>query len=136
MNIARRIMTGWSAAGFLSLVCLVGSGQAQPTADQVLTDAGLSAGDRQSVMAGEFVNVSVKGVSERDLAFAIAFFVKTPPETIAKQIVAGDLITADEQVKAYGSPPSRRSRAATPRPCRSSCTACCWPATRPTARRA
>ena len=102
MNIARRIMTGWSAAGFLSLVCLVSSGQAQPTADQVLTDAGLSAGDRQSVMAGEFVNVSVKGVSERDLAFAIAFFVKTPPETIAKQIVAGDLITADEQVKAYG----------------------------------
>jgi hypothetical protein len=75
---------------------------APPTAHQVLTDAGLSAGDRQSVMAGEFVNVDIKGVSERDLAFAIAFFVKTSPETLAKQIVAGELVTADAQVKAFG----------------------------------
>src|SRR5215467_14166118 len=102
MNIARRMMTGWSAAGVLNLVCLVSSAPAQPTADQVLTEAGLSAGDRQSVMAGEFVNVDSKGVSERDLAFAIAFFVKTPPETLAKQIVAGELVTADQQVKVYG----------------------------------
>ncbi len=52
--------------------------------------------------SGQFVNVSAQGVSERDLAFAIAFLVKTPPETLAKQIVAGELVTADEQVKAYG----------------------------------
>src|SRR5262249_58371639 len=102
MNIARRMMAGWSAAGVLNLVCLVSSAPARPTADQVLTEAGLSTGDRQSVMAGEFVNVDSKGVSERDLAFAIAFFVKTPPETLAKQIVAGELVTADQQVKVYG----------------------------------
>jgi len=101
MNLGRGFVTGWMVVA-VGLMCAVASAQAQPTADQVATDAGLSASDRQSVMAGEFVNVSVKGVSERDLAFAIAFFVKTPPETIAKQIVAGELITADEQVKAYG----------------------------------
>jgi hypothetical protein len=94
--------TGWGVVGVLSLFCLVSVAQAQPSAEQVLTDAGLSAGDRQGVMSGQFVNVSAQGVSERDLAFAIAFLVKTPPETLAKQIVAGELVTADEQVKAYG----------------------------------
>jgi len=94
--------TEWGVVGVLSLLCLVSVAQAQPSAEQVLTDAGLSAGDRQSVMGGQFVNVSAQGVSERDLAFAIAFLVKTPPETLAKQIVAGELVTADEQVKAYG----------------------------------
>jgi hypothetical protein len=94
--------TGWGVVSVLSLFCLVSVAQAQPSAEQVLTDAGLSAGDRQSVMGGQFVNVSAQGVSERDLAFAIAFLVKTPPETLAKQIVAGELVTADEQVKAYG----------------------------------
>ena len=94
--------TGWGVVGVLSLFCLVNVARAQPSAEQVLTDAGLSAGDRQSLMAGQFVNVSAQGVSERDLAFAIAFLVKTPPETLAKQIVAGELVTADEQVKAYG----------------------------------
>ena len=101
MKLGRRLVTGWSVVA-VSLMCSVATAQAQPTAAQVATDAGLSASDRQSVMAGEFVNVDIKGVSERDLAFAIAFFVKTPPETLAKQIVAGELITADEQVKAYG----------------------------------
>jgi hypothetical protein len=89
-------------AGVLALLCLAGIAQAEPTADQILTDAGLSAADKQSVTSGQFVNVSVGGVSERDLAFAIAFLVKTPPEALAKQIAGGQLITADTQVKAYG----------------------------------
>jgi hypothetical protein len=89
-------------AALVSLLCLAGSAHAEPTADQVLTDAGLSAGDKQSVTGGQFVNVGSSGVSERDLAFAIAFLVKTPPETLAKQISGGQLITADTQVKAYG----------------------------------
>jgi hypothetical protein len=87
---------------FLSISGLVQVAQAQPTADQLLTDAGLSAGDKQNVTSGQFVNFGVKGVSERDLAFAIAFLVKTSPEALAKQIVAGELISADAQVKIYG----------------------------------
>jgi hypothetical protein len=87
---------------FLSSWGLAQIAQAQPTADQLLTDAGLSAGDKQNVTGGQFVNFGVKGVSERDLAFAIAFLVKTSPEALAKQIVAGELITADAQVKAFG----------------------------------
>jgi hypothetical protein len=87
---------------FLSIWGLAQVAQAQPTADQLLTDAGLSAGDKQNVMNGQFVNFGVKGVSDRDLAFAIAFLVKTSPEALAKQIVAGELISADTQVKAFG----------------------------------
>ena len=75
---------------------------AQPTADQVLTDVGLSSDDKQRVLNGEFVSADIGGVSDRDLAFAIAFVVKTTPDNLSKTIVAGDLITADEQVKTFG----------------------------------
>ena len=102
MTRRRRILMGWAATSILSLCCLADAAMAQPKADQVLTDAGLSAGDKQSVTNGDFVNVSVKGVSDRDLSFAIAFLVKTSPEALAKQIVAGELITADTQVKTFG----------------------------------
>lgn len=93
---------GWLAGVALSLLCLGTVAHAQPSADQILTDAGLGAGDKQSVLAGQFVNVSVGAVSERDLSFAIAFLVKASPEALSKEIVAGELITADAQVKAYG----------------------------------
>jgi hypothetical protein len=93
---------GQGAAGALGLFCLVTVAQAQPSADQILTDAGLAADDKQSVLGGQFVGVSVGAVSERDLSFAIAFLVKTSPEALSKQIVGGALVTADAQVKAYG----------------------------------
>jgi len=80
----------------------VNAAQAQPSADQVLTDAGLGTDDKQRVLSGEFVNIGVEGVSDRDLSFAIAFRVKASPEALSKQVVAGALITADAQVKAYG----------------------------------
>ena len=98
----RRILARWAAVGGLSLLCLVNVAQAQPSADQLLTDAGLGADDKQSVLSGQFVNISVKGVSDRDLSFAITFLVKTSPDALSKQIVAGALITSDAQVKAYG----------------------------------
>jgi hypothetical protein len=69
----RGLVSGWAVVSVLSISCLVHVAQAQPTADQVLTDFGLSAGDKQSIMSGQFVNVSVVGVSERDLSFALAF---------------------------------------------------------------
>ena len=90
---------GWGVVCGLSVLCLAAAALAEPTADQVLTDEGLSAEDKQNVTSGQFVNVSVSGVSERDLSFAVAFLVKTSPETLAKQIVAGELITADTQVR-------------------------------------
>jgi hypothetical protein len=96
------ILAGRLAVGILSLLCLANAAQAQPNAGQILTDAGLGADDKQSVLNGQFVNVSVGAVSDRDLSFAIAFLVKAPPETLSKQVVAGDLITSDAQVKAYG----------------------------------
>ena len=93
---------GWRLVVVLSLLGLASVAQAQPSADQVLTDAGLSAGDQQSVTGGQFVDVSIGGVSERDLSFATAFLVKTPPDALARQMVSGEFVTADSQVKAFG----------------------------------
>lgn len=85
------------------LLCAPRRADAQPSADQVLTDMGLSAADRQSVLNGAFVTANLAAVSDRDLAFAIAFLVsKSTPDAIAKQLVAGDLVSADAQVKAHG----------------------------------
>ncbi len=74
----------------------------QPTTDDVLTDVGLSPDDTQRVLNGEFVTADVGAVSDRDLAFFIAFLVKTSPDSLARKIVAGELISADEQVKESG----------------------------------
>src|SRR5689334_20585778 len=41
--------------------------RAEPTADQILADIGLSADERQQVMNGEFVTTRLARVSERDL---------------------------------------------------------------------
>ena len=98
----RRSPAGWAAVVSLSVVCLVSVAQAQPSADEVLANAGLTAADKQSVLSGQFVNVSVGAVSERDLSFAIVFLVKKAPEELAKKLIAGELITSDAQVKAYG----------------------------------
>jgi hypothetical protein len=85
------------------LLCVPGWAHAQPSADQVLTDMGLSAADKQRVLNGEFVTADLAGVSERDLAFAIAFLVKkSTPDAIGKQLVAGNLVSADAQVQAHG----------------------------------
>jgi hypothetical protein len=83
-------------------VCLATAALAEPTADQVLTDFGFSAGDKQRVLHGEYVTAKMGAVSERDLSFVIAFFLKTSPDALSKQVMSGDLMTADHQVKAYG----------------------------------
>src|SRR5262245_2572646 len=94
----RRLTIVW----VLLLMALVNVAHAQPSADQALSDAGLSSDDRQSVLGGQFVNVDVAGVSDRDLSFATAFLVKTPPEALARQIITGELVSADSQVQAFG----------------------------------
>jgi len=90
------------AAGLAGLLCLPVAARAQITADAILSNMGLSADDKQKVLNGEFVTANVPGVSDRDLAFAIAFLVKATPEAVSKQIVAGQLITADAQVQSNG----------------------------------
>jgi hypothetical protein len=86
------------AAGLLSASF---PAHAQPRTDEVLADIGLSPGDTQRVLTGEFVTADIGAVSDRDLAFFIAFLVKTTPEELSKKMVAGELITADEQVKEF-----------------------------------
>jgi hypothetical protein len=75
---------------------------ALPSAEQVLSDMHLSAGDRQRVLGGEFVTADVPAVSDRDLSFAIAFLVKTAPDALGKQVMSGNLVTADAQVQTWG----------------------------------
>jgi hypothetical protein len=97
-----RIVAAALVLGAAGVPCGPIAAHAQPPADQVLTDVGLSADDKRRVLNGEFVTADLGAVSERDLAFSIAFLVKTSPDDLARKIVAGDLIAADEQVKESG----------------------------------
>src|SRR5262245_44045446 len=90
------------AVTIMGLLCLASAARAQPSADQVLTDLGYSPGDKQKVLGGDYVSAKIGAVSERDLTFAVAFLVKLSPDAIVKEIMAGNLITADPQVKQYG----------------------------------
>jgi hypothetical protein len=85
----------------VSLLCLGWPAAAQPTADQILSAVGLSADDKQRVLNGEFVTTTLPPVSDRDLAVAVAFLVKTSPDALSRQVIEGGLITSDAQVKAY-----------------------------------
>ncbi|HEX7216326.1 MAG TPA: hypothetical protein VF578_19105, partial [Methylomirabilota bacterium] len=89
-------------AGPAGLLSTPLAAHAQPTTDQVLTEVGLSPDDTQRVLQGEFVSADVGAVSDRDLAFAIAFLVKTSPDNLARKIVAGELVSADDEVKEFG----------------------------------
>jgi len=97
-----RVLAPLWVASVAGLLCLASAASAQPSADQVLTDLGYSASDKQRVLGGEYVSGKLQAVSERNLTFAVAFLVKTSPDAIVKEIMAGNLITADPQVKQYG----------------------------------
>ena len=90
--------------GVLSAMTLtaVAPALAQPTASQVLADMGLSDGDKQRVLNGEFVTPDPTTVSDRDLAVTIVFLVKTAPEILSKEVMGGDLLRTDSSVKSNG----------------------------------
>jgi hypothetical protein len=89
-------------ASLSSLLLFSGALHAQPSTDQILTELGFSATEIRRVLDGEFVNAKIGAVSERDLAFAIAFLVKTSPETLSEQVLNGTRDADDAQVRAYG----------------------------------
>jgi len=66
---------------------------ALPDAEELLEMMGLSSAEKQQVLGGEFVTLSPKSTSERELATAMAFIVKTPPaallEDLKKNLVSG-----------------------------------------------
>lgn len=85
-----------------SVVALAGGANAQPSADEVLSDVNLPADAKQRVLNGEFVTTDLKGVSDSDLSIAIVFVVKVSPDALSRQIMSGDLIRTDSQVRASG----------------------------------
>src|SRR5215470_12299128 len=91
-----------AVAAAVAVFCLAMPTQAQPRADQVLTDMGYSSDDRQQVLNGQFVSHDLPGVSDKDLALTIAFLVKTSPADLSKQVMAGGLISNDSTIKASG----------------------------------
>jgi hypothetical protein len=93
---------GLGAATFAALLLLASAVQAQPNAEQLLTEMGFSAQEKQRVLNGEFVTAKIGAVSDRDLSFAVAFLVKTSPEELSKQVIDGQLIADDAQVKQHG----------------------------------
>jgi hypothetical protein len=90
------------AAGLASLLCVWGAVHAQPSTDQILAEMGFSAAEQRRVMDGEFVTAKLGGVSERDLAYAVAFLVKSSPEALSEQVLDGTRVADDAQVRTYG----------------------------------
>jgi hypothetical protein len=89
-------------ASIAAVLCLSSAVYAQRSADEVLTEMKFSAAEKRRVLNGEFVTSEVGAVSERDLSFAVAFLVRTSPETLRKHVVDGSIIANDAQVQAYG----------------------------------
>jgi hypothetical protein len=75
---------------------------AQVTADEVLSEMGWSADEKKKILAGEFVSGQMQSVSDRDLAISMAFLVKVAPNDLAKEILAGELMKANDQIKTHG----------------------------------
>jgi hypothetical protein len=74
-----------------------------PTADEVMTEIGLSEDDKKRILAGEYVTSEIAPVSERDLSVGITFLVKgTTPDALAKEVDSGAILAADPQVKKSG----------------------------------
>jgi hypothetical protein len=89
----------------LGVVCLsavASPAVAQPTASQLLADLGLSDGDRQKVLNGEFVTPDVTTLSDRDLAVNLVFLVKMAPEMLSKEVMGGDALRGDSQARTHG----------------------------------
>ena len=93
---------GFGLLAFLAIIFLPLSVLAQLTADDVLSEMGWSAEEKKKILAGEFVTGQRKSVSDRDLAISIGFLVKVPPADLAKELIAGELMKANEQIKTYG----------------------------------
>jgi hypothetical protein len=89
-------------ASLLSVLVLSRAVYAQPSTDQILLEMGFSAAEQRRVLDGEFVTAKIGAVSERDLAFAVAFLVKTSPEALSEQVLQGTRVADDAQVRAYG----------------------------------
>ena len=98
----KRMLTLLTAMSAATVVGHAHPVRAQPSAAQVLSDMGLSAGDQQRVLNGEFVTNDVSGASDTDLALSIAFLIKTSPDDLSQQIIAGKIIGTDPQVEASG----------------------------------
>lgn len=81
---------------------LTGAAQAQPSADQILTEMGFSGAEKQRVLTGEFVTAEIGAVSERDLSYAVAFLVKTSPAALTKDALEGGFFVDDAEVRASG----------------------------------
>ena len=91
-----------TASAVTILLWSTSAAQAQPSADQVLTDVKIAEADKQRVLKGEFVSATPSDVSDRDIAVAIVFLAKPSPDALVRQLLAGNLAKADPQVKALG----------------------------------
>ena len=97
---AERLPTRFACV--VCLLCFWGAVRAQLSTDQILAEMGFSAAEQRRVLDGEFVTTKIGRVSERDLAYAVAFLVKTSPDALSEQVLDGMHVTDDAQVRTYG----------------------------------
>ena len=98
----RYCRVGFGVIAIVAIICLPLSVLAQLTADEVLSEMGWSGEEKKKILAGEFVTGERKAVSDRDLAISIGFLVKVSPDDLAKELLAGKLMKANDQIKTHG----------------------------------
>lgn len=93
----RAVAVARRAVLLLALLAAPASGaDPTPTAQQVLVAAGLGADVLPSVLAGEMVEKSLPSTSDRDLAAALVFLVRKPPEAFVDELLRNQLIARED----------------------------------------
>ena len=98
----RYYQAGFGLIAIVSIICLPLFASAQLTVDEVLSEMGWSPEEKKQIFSGEFVTGQMKSVSDSDLAISMGFLVKVPPDDLAKEVVGGQLMKANSQIKTHG----------------------------------
>jgi hypothetical protein len=92
-----------TVTAFLTTLLFTSTAHADlPTVAEILTNMGAPASDEQQVLAGEFITRTLDPSNERELAVAIAFFVKRPPADLVEDARRGLFLGVDTNVIATG----------------------------------
>jgi hypothetical protein len=97
----RRSARAARAAGVLLGLLTVAPAAAVPTGDDVLTAMGFSADQKQQVLSGQIVTLSLPEISDRELGVGMAFLIQTPPEALERYFENGTGYRFDSQVTAF-----------------------------------
>jgi hypothetical protein len=99
-----RTLVQGAEAVLLVLCVMLGSQRAfsAVTIDQVLAETDWSDAEKQRIRDGRCVSSDIRSTPDGSLTLAISFLVKSSPDEISKQVLAGKVFDTDPLAKASG----------------------------------